>query len=350
MAAGAAMQNRPVGRAGLTVSAVGLGGGNWGREVDEETSYRVMDYAVENGVTFFDTGDLYGGGQSFETRKRIYGADDQRETTLEMHSSEKIIGRWMASRGCRSEITLCTKVGSGGSAENIGKSLARSLDHFGTDRVDIYKLHRHYDDVPVEETLGAMAEQVSSGRARAIGASNHTEEQVREALEASARHGWPRFDVLQLPYSLAAPDIEDDLLPLARQERIAVTAYSPLAAGFLTGKYDRDPDKWPRGSRYHIMPSHADQYFSDRSFRILDLLKVKEAELGIPSIQLAMAWAMTHPDVTAVLTGARNSGQIDTALAALKRGMDPDLRAEMASWTREPLPRHETRPERPQEK
>ena len=207
------MEHRPVGRAGLTVSAIGLGGGNWGREVDEETSYRVMDYAVENGITFFDTGDLYGGGQSFETRKRVYGTDDQRETTLEMHSSEKIIGRWMASRGCRDEITLCTKVGSGGSAENVEKSLARSLDHFETDHVDIYKLHTYYDDVPVEETLGAMAGQVSAGRARVSGAANHTSGQVEEALAASVRHGWPRFEVLQLPYSLTAPEIEDDLQP-----------------------------------------------------------------------------------------------------------------------------------------
>ena len=328
------MEDRPVGRTGLTVSAIGLGGGNWGREVDEETSYRVMDYAVENGITFFDTGDLYGGGQSFETRKRIYGTDDQRETTLEMYSSEKIIGRWMASRRCRDEITLCTKVGSGGGAENIERSLSRSLDHFGTDHVDIYKLHRHYDDVPVVETLGAMADQVSKGRARVIGAANHTAEQVEEALDVSRTRRWPRFEVLQLPYSLAAPDIEDDLLPLARREEIAVTAYSPLAAGFLTGKYDRDPEKWPQGSRYHIMPGHADQYFSDRNFRILDMLKDKEAELGIPSIQLAMAWAMTHPGVTAVIIGARNADQIDNALAASKRGMDPDLREEMASWTR----------------
>ena len=332
------MQDLPVGGSGVSVSAVGLGGGNWGREVDEETSWRVMDYAVERGVTFFDTGDLYGGGQSFETRKRLYGTDDQRETTLEMFSSEKIIGRWMASRGCRDEVTLCTKVGSGGSAENIAGSLARSLDHFQTDRVDIYKLHRHYDDTPVDETLGALADEVSAGRARTIGAANHTAAQVEEALAASERHGWPRFEVLQLPYSLAGPDIEDDLLPLARREGAAVTAYSPLAAGFLTGKYDRDPDKWPRNSRYHIMPGHADQYFSDRNFRILDLLKEKEAELGIPSIQLAMAWAITHPDVTAVLIGARTAEHIDNAVAALERGMDPDLRQEMASWTRGPMP------------
>ena len=332
------MENLPVGTSGVTISPIGLGGGNWGREVDEETSWRVMDYAVERGVTFFDTGDLYGGGQSFETRKRVYGTDDQRETTLEMFSSEKIIGRWMAARGCRDEITLCTKVGSGGSAENIAATLKQSLDHFQTDRVDIYKLHRHYDDVPVDETLGALAEQVSAGRTRAIGASNHTATQVEEALAASDRHGLARFEVLQLPYSLAAPDIEDDLLPLAGREGAAVTAYSPLAAGFLTGKYDRDPAKWPQGSRYHIMPGHADQYFSDRNFRILDLLKEKEAELGIPSIQLAMAWAFTHPDVTAVLIGARNAEHIDNAIAAVERGMDSELRQEMASWTRGPVP------------
>ena len=326
------MNRIPIGKNKTMVSGIGLGGGNWGREVDENTSYDLMDYAIENGITFFDTGDLYGGGQSFKARQSLYGTDDRRETTLEMYSSEKIIGRWMASRGCRDEITLCTKVGSGGSAENIKKSLERSLDHLGTDHVDIYKLHRYYDDVPIPETLAAMSETVTDKLTRVIGASNYSEKQLDNALEVSRIHGLHKLEVLQLPYSLAAPDIERDLLPMSRRTGIAVTAYSPLAAGFLTGKYVQNPKQWPRGSRYHIMPSHADQYFSKLNFHILELLVEKESETGIPAVQLALAWAMTHGDITSTLIGARNTVQIKNALAAYNRGLDIELRQEMTSW------------------
>ena len=326
------MNTIPIGKSKTMVSGIGLGGGNWGREVDENTSYSLMDYAIENGITFFDTGDLYGGGQSFKARQSLYGTDDRRETTLEMYSSEKIIGRWMASRGCRDEITLCTKVGSGGSAENIKKSLERSLDHLGTDHVDIYKLHRYYDDVPISETLAAMSETVTDELTRVIGASNYSAKQVGSALEISRIHGLHKLEVLQLPYSLAAPDIERDLLPMSRRNGIAVTAYSPLAAGFLTGKYVQDPKQWPRGSRYHIMPSHADQYFSKLNFHILELLVEKESKTGIPAVQLALAWAMAHEDITSTLIGARNTAQIENALVAYNHGLDTELWQEMSSW------------------
>ena len=108
------MDKTDIGKSGVKISSIGLGGGNWGREVDENTSFELMDYAFENGITLFDTGDLYGGGQSFAARKEVFGTEDQRETTLEMYSSEKIIGRWLKSRGCRDQVTLCTKVGAGG--------------------------------------------------------------------------------------------------------------------------------------------------------------------------------------------------------------------------------------------
>ena len=326
------MDKTDIGKSGVKISSIGLGGGNWGREVDENTSFELMDYAFENGITLFDTGDLYGGGQSFAARKEVFGTEDQRETTLEMYSSEKIIGRWLKSRGCRDQVTLCTKVGSGGTPENIKKSLERSLNHFDTDYVDIYKLHRPYDDVPLDETIGAMAEEVYSRRTRVIGAANHSVLQVIEALKISDQFDLPGFQVLQLPYSIVLTDIENDLLPLFRKEKLAVTAYSPLAAGFLSGKYVRDPDKWPKGSRYHIMPSHADQYFSDRNFRILDLLKELEVKIGVPGVQLAIAWALANQDVTSVLIGARNKKQIDNAVNAFESGISANLRDEMSNW------------------
>jgi aryl-alcohol dehydrogenase-like predicted oxidoreductase len=319
----------------MTISAIGLGGGSWGREIDEEASYRIMDYAVEKGITFFDTGDTYGGGQSREGRKVRYGVSDEREVTGEMYSSEKIIGRWMRSRGCRDEITLCTKVDTGGDPENIANALAGSLDRLGVDRVDIYKLHSPDASVPIAETMVAMSEEVDAGRTSVIGCSNQTAEQLRQSLEASKKHGLARWEIIQPSYSLAAPEDERDVFPLCQEEQVAISSYSPLAAGFLTGKYGRDPLTWPAGSRYHISPAHADVYFSDLNFRLLDLLKEKAAQMGTPSLRLAMAWAMTHPAVTSVIIGTRTTNHIDNALAAMEMDLDPALREEMSSWTRE---------------
>ncbi len=329
------MEQRSVGRTDLTISAIGLGGGSWGREIDEESSYRIMDYAIENGITFFDTGDSYGGGQSREGRKTQYGVEDEREVTGEWHSSEKIIGRWMRSRGCRDEITLCTKVATGGDPGNIAHALTGSLERLGVDQVDIYKLHSPDASIPIDETMMAMSEEVSAGRTKIIGCSNQSVEQLRQAMATSKKHGLARWEIIQPSYSLAAPENEKALFPLCQEEQIAITSYSPLAAGFLTGKYGRDPLTWPSGSRYHISPAHADVYFSDLNFRLLDLLKAKAAETGIPSLRLAMAWAMTHPAVTSVIIGTRTTNHIDNALAAMKMGLDPVLRDEMSSWTHE---------------
>ena len=323
----------PLGSTGTNVSAIGLGTGNWGREIDEESSYRIMDYAVENGITLFDTGEVYGGGESYETRKQLYGTEDVREATLEKGSSERIIGTWMRKNDCRDQITVLTKVASGASAENIPRALTGSLERLDTGRVDIYMIHSPDPDVPVAETVEALSAEADAGRVGVIGCANHSAGQLREALEASDAGGYRRYGVLQPAYSLAWPDSERELLPLCEAEGIGVTSFSPLGAGFLTGKYTPDRSQFPVGSRYHIMPSHADIYFTDHNFRLLDALRAKASELGVPQVRLAMAWVMTHPAVTTVLIGARTESQIDNALEAKAMGLDPDLRAEMSSWT-----------------
>ena len=325
------MNPRKLGRSDVTVSPLGLGTGNWGREIDEDASWRVMDYAVEHGITFLDSGEVYGGGQSHATRKRLYGSDDVRETSTEMSSSEKIIGRWMRVRGCRDEITLCTKVGTGNDPENIGKALTASLERLGVDNVDMYKLHSP-DDTPIAETLTAMSEEVAAGRTRAIGCSNFSADQLADALEASEANGLSRFDVIQPPYSLALPDADEDIFPICEREQVAVTSYSPLGAGFLTGKYTPDRSRFPEGSRYHIVPAHADIYFSDRNFKVIELLREQAERSGTTMVRLALAWAMRHPAVTSILVGARNSDHIDNALAALDIAINDDLWTQMRNW------------------
>ena len=326
------MEQRPLGRSDLIVSAIGLGCVTFGREIDEDISYRVLDYAVEKGITWFDTAEGYGGGNARTYRRQRLGIDDVREVSGEMGSSECILGRWMQSRGCRNQVTICTKVSTGNSPENIDRALAASLDRLDTDYVDIYKLHKPDPEVPIDESLAALTEQVKVGRIHVIGCSNFSGAQLREALDTSATSGYVRFEVTQPPYSLAAPEAQEDLFPICRQEQIAVTTYSPLAAGFLSGKYTSDRSKFPKGSRFHIKPGHADLYFSERNFRVVELLREKSREVGLPMVRLAMAWAMTHPDVTSVLVGARNLDHIGNALAAFEMKLDLTLRAEMSSW------------------
>ena len=326
------MEQKPLGRTGRTISAIGLGCVTFGSEIDEETSYKVMDYAVEQGITFFDTAESYGGGQRRKMRKEVFGIDDVREVSDEYYSSERIVGDWMRDRGCRDEITLCTKVSTGGSPENVAKALSGSLERLRTDHVDIYKMHSPDTSTPIAETLSALNAEVDAGRVDVIGGSNYSAEQLREALNASASAGHHRFEVQQPAYSLVRPEAGEDLFALCREESIAVTPYSPLAAGFLTGKYTPDRSEIPYGTRLHMSPGHANMYFTDRNFRIVDRLRAKADELGTPMVRLAMAWAMSHADVTSTLIGARSSDHIDNALQAYRDGLDPALRVEMSAW------------------
>ena len=328
------MDQRPLGRTGRSIGAIGLGTVTFGREIDEEASWPILDYAVEKGITFFDTAEAYGGGNSKAGRIASYGVDDQREATQEMHSSENILGRWMKARGCRGEITLCTKVNTGSTAENIPKALGASLERLQTDSTEVYKLHSPDPDTPIEETLSALNEEVLAGRIGAIGCSNFSGAQLREALEVSRSRGYARFEITQPPYNLAQMEAEEDLFPLCQEEEIAVTPYSPLGAGFLAGKYTSADAELPQGSRFHIAPAHGDIYFNDENFRMLERLRQKADEMGLPMVRLAMAFVMSSPQVACTLIGARKYDHIDNGLASYEMALDPELRAEMASWTK----------------
>lgn len=329
---GAVLDKRSLGNTGRNISAIALGCVTFGREIDEETSYRVMDYAVENGITFFDTAESYGGGNARAARRAREGIDDVREVTSEMSSSERIIGRWMRLRSCRDEITLCTKVSTGGGADNVATALLASLERLCTDRVEVYKMHSPDTSTPIDETLDALTREADAGRVGVIGCSNYSAEQLREALDVSANKGYRRFEITQPPYSLVRPEADHDLFPLCMSERIAVTPYSPLGAGFLTGKYTPDRASIPSGTRLDISPPHADIYLRPQNFEVVDKLRAKAEELELPMVRLAMAWAMTHPAVTSAIVGARTTAHIDNALAAYEMGMDPELRSEMSAW------------------
>jgi 1-deoxyxylulose-5-phosphate synthase len=309
---------------GQSISTIGLGTVNIGGALDEEASYRLMDHAFERGITFFDTAEEYTSGRA-----------------------EQRIGDWMRKTGSRADVTILTKVLSG--ASDIHAALDASLERLGTDHVDIYLMHEFVPDPPLDELLAALTEEVKAGRVGAIGCSNYSTAQLEQALQISEERGYRRYEVLQPEYNLVmAPEsdyggesffpvglkeTEDELLPLAERERVAVTAYSPIGSGFLTGKYTPTNTELP-DSRMGGGGPAAEHFLTDRNFKILEFVRSRAESLGIPMVQLALAWVMTHPSVTSTIIGPRTPEQIDDAIAAHELGLDPEVRAELTAWVR----------------
>ena len=326
------MEHRKLGRTDTSLSFIGLGCVTFGREIDEDASAAILDYAVERGIDWLDTAEAYGGGNARTYRRDVLKVDDVRETSDIMGSSEIIIGKWMKSRGCRDDVVICSKVSSGNSPENVARALQVSLERLQVDCVDIYELHSPDETVPIAESLAVLDEAVTAGTIKTVGCSNFNAAQLQEALDASARHGYARFEVVQPPYNLADPGAQDELFPLCRREEVAITSYSPLAAGFLAGKYTPDRNAFPKGSRFDVIPGHADIYFNDRNFRNVERLRALADTRGLPMVRMAMAWAMGHPDITSVIVGARHTGHLDNAFDALDLTADTELRDELSRW------------------
>ena len=328
------LEQRPIGKTGKTISSIALGCANWGRDISEESAYRIMDYALEKGINLFDTAEVYGGGQSRQLRKVEMGLNENREVSGEMSSSEKIIGRWLQRTNTRDEIVLQTKT-KGGSAENIKNALEASLERMKVDRLDIYLMHQSDPNIHISETLEAMDAEVKSGRIDIIGSSNYTVQELRDALATSTSGGLCRFEIVQPEYNLIRWRSEEDLFPLYLSEGLAVTPYNPIGAGFLAGNYCNDRSNLPHGSRFDILPGYTDRYFSERNFETVDRLREKSKELGVHMATLAMAWVMNHPVVTAPIIGAKTTDHVDSALAAYSMEFPPELRSEMNAWARD---------------
>ena len=321
-----------LGRTGKTIPRLGLGTTTFGREIDEDTSRQVLDYAFEAGIHFIDTAEAYGGGNSRQGRRVSMGINDVRETTDEMSASERIIGTWMADRGLHDKVGICTKVSSGNSPENIAAQFQKSLDRLQTDQVLLYMVHSYDDSVPLDETLDALNRCITSGQAQVIGCSNFTGPQLSDAMAISEREGYARLEIVQNLYNLAVPEAETDSFPVCAEHNITFLAYSPLGAGFLAGKYIDDRDNLPERTRFHVVPDHCDVYFSDRNFRVVETLRRRAAELGESMVFLAGAWVVGQLSVGCTLFGARSTSHIDNALRSLNEGISEELRAEMGAW------------------
>ena len=287
------MHHLSLGRTDLSVSAVGLGAVTFGREIDEPTSFAIMDRALESGITLFDTAEVYAGGRS-----------------------EEIIGRWLASRGARRQVVVATKVAGSLTRERVIASAEASLRRLQLDSVDLFQLHRWDDEVPLDETLAALDELVTGGKARYVGVSNYAAWQVCKALWRQDVSGWARVESVQQPYNMVLREIETEMLPLCADQQLGVLAYSPAGAGFLTGKYRRD-EPIPHDTRFEVVPGHHEPYFTDAGFRIMEGLRTVSAVLGLPMTQLGLAWVFSRPGVSSVLVGARKPEHVDQALEAL---------------------------------
>jgi 1-deoxyxylulose-5-phosphate synthase len=283
---------RSLGRSGLVVSSIGLGCVTFGREIDEPTSRGVLDHAFEQGLTLLDTASAYG----------------------EERASERVLGRWLRDRGMRDEVVLCTKITPPLTRDGVLDSVDESLMHLKTDRIDLLQIHAWDETNDAGEWLGALDEVVQAGKARALGCSNVTLPQLETALEIQTGLGG-RMESVQPIYNLVHRELESGLLPLCVEEEIGVMTYSPLGAGFLTGKYQLG-GPIPPGTRFDIKPGHQPIYFSPHGWRVLAELHDESVETGISMVQLALRWAFSRSGVTSVLVGCRTPAHVDQALTA----------------------------------
>jgi aryl-alcohol dehydrogenase-like predicted oxidoreductase len=305
------MEKRRLGRSELMVAPLCFGGNVFGWTADEPTSFALLDAFVEAGFNFIDTADVYSrwvpghaGGES-----------------------ETIIGRWLKHRGNRDQVVIASKVGmemapdkKGLAPAYIRKAVEDSLRRLQTDYIDLYQSHRDDPETPVADTLAAYDMLIKEGKVRAIGASNFSAERLAEALSLHTTQRLPRYESLQPEYNLyERAGYEAELEPLCRKNDVGVISYFSLAAGFLTGKYRSaaDAGKSPRGSGI------VSKYLNDRGLRILAALDEVAAEHRATPGQVALAWLMARPGLTAPIASATNLKQLEALIGATRLTLAP---------------------------
>jgi len=307
------MTLRTLGTTGLQIPALVFGGNVFGWTVDEKQSFSLLDALLERGLTAIDTADVYSawapGNKGGE--------------------SETIIGKWLAAHpGARDKVTLFTKVGSdlgepgkkGLSARWITDAVEDSLRRLQTDHIDLYFSHWPDSETPYEETLGAYEKLLKAGKIRAVGASNLNAGQLQASLKVADEKGLPRYQVLQPEYNLYDREsFEGALQELTVRENIGVVTYYSLASGFLSGKYrsEKDLSQSQRGQG-------VGKYLNDRGFRILDALDEVAAAHDVKPAEVALAWLIAQPGVTAPIASATKIPQVDSFVTALSLTLSAD--------------------------
>ena len=308
------MESRKLGRTGLRVAPICLGGNVFGWTIDEAASFKVLDAYVAGGGDFIDSADVYarwapgnGGGES-----------------------ETVLGNWLAARGNRDALVIATKVGSpmgdgpkmrGLSRRRIVAAVEASLRRLQTDYIDLYQSHQDDADTPLDETLRAYDDLIRAGKVRYIGASNYSAWRLTRALWQSDRHDLPRYETIQPPYHLLnRATFERELEPLCAELGVGVITYSSLASGFLTGKYRRD-SALPSSQRASGVQK---QYMNERGFGVLDAVTAVADAHGATPTQVALAWILARPTITAPIASATSAEQVGELLAAADLTLTPE--------------------------
>ena len=307
---------RKLGNSGLEIAPIVFGGNVFGWTADESTSFQLLDAFIAAGFNAVDTADVYS--------KWVPGNKGG--------ESETIIGKWLKRTGTRARVIIATKVGSemgpgkkGLSKKYILAAVEDSLQRLQTDYIDLYQSHVDDPETPPEETLEAYAQLIQQGKVRNIGASNYTAKRLVEALQISKKKSLPRYESLQPLYNLYdRADFEAELGPLCLRENIGVIPYFSLASGFLAGKYRSEADlaNRPRGS-------FVKKYLNERGYKILAALDQVAKTHGATPTQVAIAWLLAQPSVTAPIASATNLNQLNELLGAVNIKLDPESLEEL---------------------
>ncbi len=288
-----------------SVSPLSLGGSTFGREIDQTAAFALMDHAVARGITLFDTAATYTAG-----------------------ASEQIVGAWLASRRpAAGTLTVATKIYPPFTPEAIDQAVATSAARLGVETIDLLYLHKWDAAAATPAALAALDQLVRSGRVRALGVSNFTPSQLQNVFKLQTDLGLAPFRAIQNVNNLAVSDVDAALGALCTAQGIAIITYSPLGAGFLTGKHRGGVQP---GSRFDVAPGHQAIYFQPGPEKRLARLAAVSARTGHPMAHLALAWAMHRPGVTSVLIGGRTPAHLDQGFAALAFN-EPALFAELES-------------------
>jgi aryl-alcohol dehydrogenase-like predicted oxidoreductase len=293
------MEQRRLGNSGLWVTEVGIGCNNFGGRMDAAGTRAVVDAAIDQGITFFDTADVYGGQQS-----------------------EVLLGEALGHR--RPDVIIATKFGmamgpgrndKGGSRRYVHRAVEASLQRLGTDYIDLYQIHAPDPSTPIEETLDALADLIRSGKVRYIGHSNFAGWQIADAAWTARHRGYPPFVTAQNHYSLLERAVRHEVLPACRHFGLGLLPYFPLASGMLTGKY-RKGSAPPEGSRLARMEMLAKRAMTDRNFERVEALSAFAAERGHSLLELAFCWLLSQDVTVSVIAGATSAEQVRANAAA----------------------------------
>jgi len=282
------MKYNKLGYSDMNISRISLGCVTFGREINQMDSFKIMDYAIDHGMNYFDTAEAYGEG-----------------------ASELVVGSWLKKRESRMKVYIGTKLLPPYTPEGIVSSCNKSLKRLQTPIIDLYQLHSFHESALKPESLLAFDSLIKEGKVRSLGISNFSAQELKTFFDLQKKLGLHTLCCIQNNHNKAIQNLDENLLEFCREEGIGSISFSPLGAGFLTGKYK---STIPTGSRFDILPGHQALYFNDKTAKALEKLESAAAQSGKSMVELALSWVIRNPYITTTLVGGRKIAHIDQAL------------------------------------